>query len=161
MVVNTKRQMSLAARVGKRDGDLSHSSDRGVDAPHWQGVLDVVKSDSVENLRSRRARLFGPLPTQGIWTALSLTRGQFFLILGGSIVLFTIVGGPVWGHLHDSHFQRIAVSYAVIPPAVAAALYGNGKARVLVIVAASAVIAMIKLVVTAALLVVFGVALSG
>lgn len=109
----------------------------------------------------RRTALFGPLPTRGIWTALSLTRSQFLLILGGSITLFVVVGGPLWTHLHDSHFRRIAVSYAVIPPAVSVALYQNGKAHVLLIVTSSAVIALIKLVVTAALLVLIGMAQAG
>lgn len=109
----------------------------------------------------RRRALFGPLPTRGIWTALSLTRGQFFLILGGSIALFVAVDGPLWAHLHDSHFRRIAVSYAVIPPAVAVALYQNRQARGLLILTSSAVIALIKLVATAALLVVIGLAQAG
>jgi len=68
------------------------------------------------------------------------------------------VDGPLWGHLHDHHLIRIAVSYAMIPPAVAAALTRNGKMGVLSIVTASAVIALIKLVVTAALLLLIGVA---
>jgi hypothetical protein len=116
----------------------------------------------VDELPSRRrTALFGPLPTRGIWTALSLTRVQFLLILGGSIALFVVVGGPLWVHLHDSHFRRIAVSYAVIPPAVSVALYQNDKARLLLILTGSAVIALIKLVATAALLVVIGLAQAG
>ena len=52
----------------------------------------------------RRAPLFGPLPTRGIWTALELTRSQFLCILALSIVLFLFVGGPLWAHAHASHF---------------------------------------------------------
>ena len=99
------------------------------------------------------ARFFGALPERGPWTAVGLTRAQFLVILGLSVVLFVFVGGPVWTHLRDGHFARIAVSYGVIPPAVAVALRRSGRVRPLVVVGASAVIALVKLVVTAALLV--------
>ncbi len=99
------------------------------------------------------ARFFGALPERGPWTAVGLTRAQFVVILGLSIALFVFVGGPVWTHLRDGHFARIAVSYGVIPPAVVVALRRNGRVRPLVVVGASAVIALVKLVVTAALLV--------
>lgn len=105
-----------------------------------------------------RSRLFGPLPTRGIWTALALTRGQFFLIIGLSVALFVFVDGPLWLHLHRSHFLRITVSYAVIPPAVAGALLRNRQFRLRTIVVGTAVLSLIKLVVTAVLLVVIGVA---
>jgi hypothetical protein len=98
-------------------------------------------------------RFFGAFPERGIWTALGLSRAQFFAILGGSIALFAFVGGPVWTHVRDSHFARITVSYGAIPIAVAVALHRNGKARPLTIVVASAVVALLKLVATAALLV--------
>jgi hypothetical protein len=39
---------------------------------------------------------------------------------------------------------RIALSYGVIPPAVALALHRNGAVRPLVLVGASAVIALVK-----------------
>jgi hypothetical protein len=107
---------------------------------------------------TRRTTLFGPLPTRGIWTALGLTRGQFLFILGGSVALFLFVSGPLWQHLHESHFARIVLSYAVIPFAVAAALYRNGGARAVPILIATIVIALLKLVVTAAVLVVIGMA---
>lgn len=105
-------------------------------------------------------RLFGPLPTRGIWTPLGLTRDQFVAILLLSIGLFVVVGGPVWGHVHDRHFDRIAVSYAAIPLAVALALYRNARLGVLPVLVASAVIALVKLVATAGLLVVLALARS-
>jgi hypothetical protein len=97
--------------------------------------------------------LFGPLPTRGPWTALGLTRGQFVTILGLSVGLFLVVGGPVWRHLRDAHFWRLALSYAVIPPAVAWALRRNGSSHALRIVVASGVLALLKLLITAGLLV--------
>lgn len=107
---------------------------------------------------SRRPALFGPLPTQGIWTALELTRGQFTLILIGAVGLFIFIGGPVWAHTRDSHFWRIGLSYAAIPPAVALALYRNDKMKSVTVIVASVVISLLKLVLTAALLVLIGVA---
>ncbi len=106
----------------------------------------------------QRTRLFGPLPTHGIWTALELTRSQFVLILMLSVGLFLLIRGPLWLHAHESHFWRINLSYAIIPVAVAVALYRNGKARPASIIVASVVIALVKLVITAVLLVVIGVA---
>ena len=99
------------------------------------------------------APFFGGLPERGPWTAVGLTRTQFVAILTLSLALFLFVGGPLWTHVRDRHFARIAVSYGVIPLATAAALQRNGAARPARIVAASAVIALVKLVVTAALLV--------
>jgi len=109
-------------------------------------------------LTSKRASLFGPLPTRGIWTALDLTRGQFLAILTSSVILFLFIGGPLWTHARQSHFWRINLSYAIIPPAVAAAFYRNGKMRLVPIIVASGVIALVKLVLTAVLLVLIGVA---
>jgi hypothetical protein len=105
-----------------------------------------------------RAPLFGPLPTRGIWTALDLTRGQFLAILALSVMLFLFIGGPLWAHARASHFWRINLSYAIIPFAVTAAFYRNGGARLVPIIVASGVIALVKLVVTAVLLVLIGVA---
>lgn len=102
--------------------------------------------------------LFGPLPTRGIWTALALTRAQFFLILALSVALFVFIDGPLWLHLHSSHFRRIALSYALIPVAVAGALRRNRTFRLLTAVVGTAVLSLIKLVVTALLLVVIGMA---
>jgi len=107
--------------------------------------------------RDARA-FFGAFPSFGIWTPLGLGRTQFFLILGVSVALFTFVGGPAWRHLHDPHFLRIAVSYAVIPLGVGAAFAYNRDRRVGLAFAASAVIALIKLVATALLLMLFGLA---
>jgi hypothetical protein len=102
--------------------------------------------------------IFGGLPEEGLWTTLALTRAQFMIILALSIVLFVFVDGPVWRHLHASHFVRITVSYGAIPLAVAVALARNGKARPLLVIAASAVLALIKLVLTAGLLVALAIA---
>ncbi len=96
---------------------------------------------------------FGGLPDRGIWTALALTRAQFFLILALSLGLFLFVDGPLWQHVHASHFVRILVSYGVIPFAVTAALARNRQARPWLVIGASAVLAVIKLVLTAGLLV--------
>jgi hypothetical protein len=100
-----------------------------------------------------RAPFIGGLPERGIWTAVGLGRGQFLAILGISVLLFVLVGGPVWSHLRESHFGRIVWSYAFIVPAVTAALHRNGRARPLAVLAASAVIALVKLLVTAGLLI--------
>ena len=107
---------------------------------------------------SARPRLIGPLPTHGIWNAIELTRGQFLFILAVSVALFVFLEGPLWRHAHEGHFVRIGLSYAVIPVAVAAALHFNRKLRLVTIVAASTVIALAKLILTALLLVVIGLA---
>jgi hypothetical protein len=101
---------------------------------------------------------FDGLPEQGIWTPLGLTRAQFMAILGLSLVLFVFVDGPVWQHVHASHFRRITVSYSVIPVAVTAALFRNHRARLMLVVAGSSLLAAIKLVLTAALLVALAIA---
>jgi hypothetical protein len=108
---------------------------------------------------SERTRFIGGLPERGIWTAVELTRGQFFGILALSLVLFLLVQGPVWSHVRESHLARIVVSYAVIPLGVALALHRNGSLRLLPLVAASGVLALVKLVLTAALLI--AIALAG
>ncbi len=97
--------------------------------------------------------LFGPLPLAGPWTALGLTRGQFLGILALSFGLFVVWGGPVWSHLHDGHFWRLGVSYAAIPPAVAWALHRNGGLQAARVLVASGVLALLKLVLTAGLMV--------
>jgi hypothetical protein len=94
----------------------------------------------------------GPLPTRGPWTAVGLDRGWFFGILVIAVAGFAFIGGPVWRHPHADHFVRIALSYAVIVPLVGIA-YGRrrpfpfGPA-----LAAIGIIALVKLVITAALL---------
>jgi len=97
--------------------------------------------------------LFGPLPRQGLWTAVGLTRGQFLATLALATALFLFVGGPLWSHLHDGHLARIAISYGLIPPLVFLALRHNGSAGVVRVLEASALVAFVKLLVTAALLV--------
>jgi hypothetical protein len=99
------------------------------------------------------ASLVGPLPTRGPWTAVGLTRGQFLAVLGLSIACFALLGGPVWGHAHGEHFARIGVSYALIPVAVAWIVRRERPFPVGRWLAASAVIALVKLVATALLLV--------
>jgi len=104
-----------------------------------------------------RPRFFGPLPSVGVWTALGLTRAQFFAITLGSIALFVFVGGPVWAHVHDRHAARLAWSYAAIPVAVAWALRRNGSLGLGRLLAASGVIALLKLVATAGVLAMLGI----
>jgi hypothetical protein len=52
---------------------------------------------------------------------------------------------------------RIVISYAVIPVAVAAALHWNGKLRFALWLAASGVIAALKLLLTAVLALILGI----
>lgn len=107
----------------------------------------------------RELPLFGSLPLRGVWTDVGLGRGQFFAILGTSVLLFVGIGGVVWRHVHEGHFWRIGISYGVIPPAVVAALAWNRTWSVWRAVAASAILALAKLVLTALLLLI--VALGG
>lgn len=106
----------------------------------------------------RDNRFFAPLPARGIWTALDLERSHFLWILGGSLLLFVFVDGPLWSHARENHFWRLVLSYAFIPPAVAAALWRNGKLHWMRLLAASLVLSLIKLVLTALLLVGIGLA---
>ncbi len=108
--------------------------------------------------RPQRTAFFSPLPTHGIWTAVDLTRGQFFWILLASVLLFVFLGGPVWLHARESHFVRITLSYIVIVPAVAVALWHNHKFHLTQLVVGSAIISFAKLAITAALLIIIGVA---
>jgi hypothetical protein len=105
-----------------------------------------------------RTSFFGGLPERGPWTAVGLSRAQFLAILALSVGLFVFVGGPVWAHVHDRHFARIAISYGVIPVAVVGALHRNGTARPALVAGATLVIALVKLILTAALLVVLALA---
>lgn len=105
-----------------------------------------------------RPRLFGPIPMTGPWTALGLGRGQFFAILVGACLLYLLVGGPLWSHLRENDFFRISTSYLVIPLAVAWAQQRRGTLRVATWLAASSVIASLKLLVTAGIAVVLGIA---
>src|SRR5262249_51968249 len=118
-------------------------------APRYNGLVPAP---------STRTPFFGALPERGVWSAVGLTRGQFLAILGVSIALFLFTGGPLWAHLRDGHLARIGVSYGVIPPAAALALHRNGSVRWPLVLGASAVVALVKLVLTAGLLVVLAMA---
>lgn len=96
---------------------------------------------------------FGSLPAHGPWTALGLGRTQFLAILGLALALFVFVDGPVWRHVHASHFIRITVSYAVIPLAVAAALAANRRSSLRLWLAGTVVLSVIKLIATAGMLI--------
>lgn len=102
--------------------------------------------------------LFAPLPTNGIWNALHLGRGQFLLILSLSLAIFSFAGGPLWGHARESHFWRLSLSYLAIPAAVAWALWRNRALGWTHWIIASAVLSVIKLVLTALILVAVGIA---
>ncbi len=107
-----------------------------------------------------RPPFIGGFPETGVWTAVGLSRAQFFTILTISVGLFLVVGGPVWLHVRDAHFMRITVSYAVIPLAVTVALSRRGVPRVWQVLAASGVLALVKLIVTAGLLIILALARS-
>jgi hypothetical protein len=107
---------------------------------------------------ARQDRWFAPLPVHGPWTALQLTRTQFLVILAGACAVYAFTGGPLWRHLGENDFVRIAVSYAVIPPAVAAALHRNGALRLSTWLVASGVIAALKLLLTALAALALGIA---
>jgi hypothetical protein len=113
----------------------------------------MISPDSHE-----QPRFIGGLPETGVWTAVGLSRAQFFAILTISVGLFLVVGGPIWLHVRDPHFTRIVVSYAVIPIAVTLALAQRGVPRLWQVLAASGVLALVKLVVTAGLLIVLALA---
>jgi hypothetical protein len=108
-----------------------------------------------------RARFFGPLPTTGVWTSLGLTRGQFLGILVLSCAVFLFWGGPLWLHSGGRDFPRLTTSYAVIPFGVLAAQLRNRSFRLPLFAAASAVIAVLKLVLTAGLDLAIGIAARG
>jgi hypothetical protein len=96
--------------------------------------------------------LVGPLPTHGPWSAVGLSRGWFFATLAIATGAFLMIGGPVWRDPHGDHFLRISLSYAVIVPLV---VLGFARRRPFPIgsaLAAIAVLALAKLVLTASLL---------
>ena len=99
------------------------------------------------------ATFFGTFPKTGPWTAVGLTRRQFAAIFLVSVSLFVVIGGPLWTHLHDHHAFRLTASYLAIPALVAIALWQNDRLTLGRLLAGSAVIALAKLVATAALLV--------
>jgi len=98
------------------------------------------------------SRLIGPFPVHGPWTAVGLTRGWFLAILGLSVLGFVVIGGPVWRHPREGHFLRIVASYTMILPLVGLALRNERPFPLGRFVAASALIGLVKLVVTALLL---------
>ncbi len=93
------------------------------------------------------------IPERGVWTVVGLSRGQFFSILLFSIFLFLMLDGPAWRHLRDSHTRRVVVSYAVIPVLVAVAQWKTNKLCLRPWVEAFVLISLIKLLVTAVLVV--------
>jgi hypothetical protein len=105
-----------------------------------------------------RAPFFGALPERGPWTGVALTRAQFLAVLTLSLALFVFVDGPVWLHVRDAHVGRIAVSYGIIPAAAAIALRRNRALTPARLVGATVVIALLKLLLTALLLVVLALA---
>lgn len=84
-----------------------------------------------------------------------MTRGWFLGILVASVVAFLLIDGPAWRPAHAGHFRRIVLSYAVIPLGVAAAFGHAWRGRVGQMLVATAVLALVKLVLTAGLLAVF------
>jgi len=98
------------------------------------------------------SRFLGPLPRTGPWTPLGMSRAWFLGILAASVVGFLLIDGPVWLHLHDGHFRRIAFSYAMIPAGVLLAFGRRWRRRMGQMLAATAVIALAKLVLTAGVL---------
>ena len=96
--------------------------------------------------------LVGPLPTRGPWSAVGLSRGWFLATLAIATGCFLLIGGPVWRNPHGDHFLRIVLSYAIIVPLVALAFVRRRPFPVGSVLAAIAVIALVKLVVTAGLL---------
>ena len=123
-------------------------------------MMPTAETRSSSKPAPRSNAFFGAFPSLGIWTPLGLSRLQFFLVLAGSIAAFTFLGGPAWRHLRDPHLLRISVSYAVIPLGVAGAYVYNRDRRLALALAATAVIALIKLVATALLLMLFSITVS-
>ena len=98
-----------------------------------------------------RVPLFGSFPSRGIWNAVGLGRGDFLGILLAAVAVYAFLGGPIWRRLGEDDFVRIATSYALIPAAVALAQWARGTLRPSLFLGGSAVIAALKLVVTAGL----------
>jgi hypothetical protein len=81
-----------------------------------------------------------------------MSRAWFLGILAASVIGFLLIDGPVWEHVHDGHFRRIVLSYAMIPAGVAAAFLRRWRGRMGQMLAATAVLALAKLVLTAGML---------
>ncbi len=88
----------------------------------------------------------------GVWTRVDLSRGAFFGILFGSTLLFLLAPTPLWSHLREGHFTRLALSYTVIPVAVAAVLARHGRLRLGPLVLGTLVLGLLKLVLTTGLM---------
>lgn len=99
---------------------------------------------------------FGGLPSQGVWTTVHLSAGQFVAVLALSVVLFVFLDGPLWRHLHDGHALRLFASYAVIPVGVALALARNRQLRWMPLLGGTLVIGVIKLLLTAFIVMLLG-----
>jgi len=97
-----------------------------------------------------RRRFFGGLPGTGVWTAVGLSRAQFLAILGISIAAFCFVDGPFWS-VGGSHLRRLTVSYAAIPLMILVVQARHRRLDIASLAAGSVVIGLIKLVVTALL----------
>src|SRR5690349_13582572 len=82
------REMGMGTRHVRGDGNAAVRA-RG----RVKGTV-IEASPTVHE----HGRLFDGLPEEGIWTALALTRLQFFSILVLSMLLFVFVDGPVWLH---------------------------------------------------------------
>ena len=89
-----------------------------------------------------------PIPERGIWTAVGLTRGQFFGILFVVLLMFLLWNGPVWSHMNEAHTWRIVGSYLAVPLLVAVGLWRNRTFRIRSWLEASFLLALIKLLVT-------------
>lgn len=102
-----------------------------------------------------RSPMFAPFPKTGIWTTLGLSRNAFFGILTLSVVVYLFWGGTLWNHLGEDDFDRIIVSYSLIPILVGAALWQGRTWSLANFVVASGVLCTVKLVVTAVLALLF------
>ncbi len=92
---------------------------------------------------------FGSFPTRGIWTALGLSRVQFFVILALSVSAFLFIDGALWEHLEANHFRRIVVSYAAIPLMILAAQLQRRRFSWATLFGGSITIGALKLLITA------------
>jgi hypothetical protein len=102
-----------------------------------------------ERDRSSESSFFGSFPKRGVWTALGLTRIEFFVVLAVSVALFSLVDGPIWAHPGGNHFRRIAMSYLSIPLLLVANQLIRKKFDLTALLGGSIVIGVIKLVLTA------------
>lgn len=97
---------------------------------------------------------FGAFPQRGVWTGVGLSRGQFLAIIAVSVAAFLYIDGPLWSHLKGNHLRRIVASYGIIPVLVAACQLAGAGFDLRRLFAASIMIGVIKLLVTALLVLV-------